>query len=67
MPGKSAARHYRLEAQQFREMAKEVHSESIRHDLLALASQYEDLADYVEAPAKCSGSEAAQTGEKRAI
>jgi hypothetical protein len=48
MQAKSAARRFRSEAQQLRQMAKEVHSDNIRHDLEALARQYEGLAAGVE-------------------
>jgi hypothetical protein len=42
----------RLRALEFRDTAKRAQTEGIRHDLEALAMQYEELADYVEASAR---------------
>jgi hypothetical protein len=52
-----SAQRYRFEAQQLRELAKGAHSQNVRHELDALAGQYEELADYVEAMAKTHSQE----------
>jgi hypothetical protein len=64
MDADSAARRYRFEARQLRQMAREAHSENIRQDLKALARQYEELADYVEVMAK-RGARAGGPTKKR--